>query len=172
MKETIIDYLVDFLQAVLGIILRICLTVVVLFFLYILHIQWVSRPQEYAFYRPVDTIESIEIIYVDDPLDIQYGRFDRVTGLAVIEPAEWEAFLEQFDAVSFHKAPGESQHVVAGHCVRITYSDGSIEIICWEGTYQQTPPESAVFPHCYFDQGEFYTMIRWGLGMDREEGDG
>lgn len=75
----------------------------------------------YSFKEPIDEIESIEIVSAENSLEF--------TIVKTLSEEERKDFLEQFQAMEFHKYLGDPTDLY-GDAIKITYQSGIYEMIC------------------------------------------
>ena len=92
----------------------------IILFLLILVTLTSCRGDSYSFKEPIDEIESIEIVSAESSLEFTVLK-------TLLE--ERGAFIEQFQAIEFHKCLGD-QTDLYGDAIKITYQSGIYEMIC------------------------------------------
>ena len=77
----------------------------------------------YSFKEPINEIESIEIVSVENSLEF--------TVVKILSESEKEEFLEQFQMIEFDSYYLGDPMSVNGDAVKITYQNGDYEMICY-----------------------------------------
>ena len=89
--------------------------------LFLLFLTGCSSSEPYPFERPLDEIESIEIVYAENSREF--------TVLETLSETEKRDFLEQFLTIEFRRIYGMDPYPGSGDGIKITYRDGSYEMV-------------------------------------------
>ncbi len=77
----------------------------------------------YEFKKPVDEIESIQIVWAENSRDFTVTK--------TLSESETDDFLEQFQTLKFVSCIIGDPSTVHGNSVRILYRNGDYEMICY-----------------------------------------
>ena len=104
----------------------------------------------YLLRKSVDDIEKIEIVSAKTSQDYSV--------LKTLSDDEKESFLVQFQEVGFRKYIAGDPMSVSGNAIKITYSDGSYEMVCdyWS---EYVEDGKIYFNRCNCDEEEFLKLL-------------
>lgn len=82
-----------------------------------------------------EQIARIEIIHVGDDGDSDDREFRNITVCAVLEEAQWKTFLAELHEVTCRGTAYEAKSHIFGATVRITYQDGTFDLLSSSGFF-------------------------------------
>lgn len=131
-----------------------------LFFLCVIGII-ASIPVEYDLAQPAGQITQIAIVYEDAEEPIFDISDPRITVYAQLEPDQFADFLADFDRVRVYRGAYDGFPVHGGPSIRITYADGTREIIARAGSYRYPPGENPrpIGNWQYFEENKGFTFF-------------
>lgn len=130
--------------------------------------SWISGNETYEFVRPASEITHVEIFTVTEDI----GLFSRSSseipeivdqaGIPSIdlEQAQYSTFWTDFDDVRCREWWNDPSPSIEGGTILIQYADGSLELICAEGTfYSDAVSGKSGLTRYYFDREEFSAFL-------------
>ncbi len=125
------------------------------------------QPQEdFSLVGPEDQVASIEIITVYNWSGIPYGgpKYDPEDPNSyeiqwTIDPEQHDEFLKELYKVPCYRYTNDPWESFAKNTIRVTYSDGSYELIGEVTVYYETPEGDWKYPRYYFNKEGFDKFI-------------
>ena len=120
-----------------------------------------SIPVEYALAQPADQIVQIAIVYEAAQEPVFDISDPRITVYTQLEPDQFSDFLTDFDRVRVYRGAYDGFPIHGGPSIRITYADGTREIIAQKGNYRYPPGENPqpIRGRQLFEKSKGFTFI-------------
>ena len=109
--------------------------------------------------QPEDMVEQIEIISVDPQRMYHHDDASTFQIQKCIPSEQHEAFLQELYDVPCYRYRNDPFQGFGPNTIRITYLDGSYELIGWRTVYYETPAGDWKYPPYYFDGEGFAEYI-------------
>ncbi len=97
-------------------------SILIIAFVFIIFLFAGCEKKPYSLQHPTDDIAAIEIVFAKNSMDF--------TVVKTLSLSETEDFLAQLDMIQFESYYFGDPMSVSGDAVKITYQDGSYEMIC------------------------------------------
>lgn len=118
-----------------------------------------NKNRTYSFTSPDEQISNIEIVNIPTSFYKVSVDLEDIVSVKTIPTDQWEQFLSDFHEVPYSKYYFEPSTYLAGTGIRITYQDGSYEII-EDNTVGYVVGEDITYPPYYFDEDAFNSFIK------------
>ena len=109
--------------------------------------------------QPEDNITQIEVIWVYNWLTYEHADIDTFEIISIVPEEQHTVFLENLYNVSCYRYHGDPFEGFDQNTIRITYLDGSIELIGARTVYYETVAGEWKYPPFYFDNEAFKSFV-------------
>lgn len=146
---------------------RVSLISVIVIILVVLMFRWIFWSGSYQFLHETDSWEkvTVESIEVDGVVGSKYftgtGAYnqEKITVLKAIQ--DQKQFIHEFRSLKSYKPLGDPIGAVTGTMIRLTYPDGTVELISSFGCALISGTDVHVYPRS-FEKDEFRRFIaKW-----------
>lgn len=121
---------------------------------------WNCGREQYVLSQPADVINSIDIVSVANDTILVKGFYDAIESVCVIEQEYWDDFLADFHAIPSKRYLNDPAESVTGNAIRITYRDGSFELIGQKAVFSSKPNKDWEYLSFHFDNESFHSLIK------------
>ena len=118
-----------------------------------------QRRFDFTLAQPEDQIVNIEIICVDSWLTYDPENTATFYIQWTIDPARYDAFLKELYQVPCYRYVNDPSQAFGKNTIRVSFSDGSYELIGSATVYYETATGDWEYPFCYFDKEAFERFI-------------
>ena len=138
--------------------------VLLVILLLLLHLSSCSTNNSYTFMQPFENTERIELIAVSPPpyQTYRYKEYAALEPIAEIDKTNWDGFRSALQELECKTYFGDPPTGIYGDAIRITYTDGAIELIgVGAGEYYDSE-RNAKDRYFYFEQSDYEAFIsKW-----------
>ena len=116
-----------------------------------------NTSSEYTFMKPASEIVSMDIICTDPYRD--YSAYNDIEPAYKIASEQWSSFISDFTKITCKRYYADPCLSLSGMVIRITYMDGSYEVISPYTGLHVTSDGDWRYIMCYFDDAAFNSLI-------------
>lgn len=117
-----------------------------------------EKEQQYMLGQAHEYVQAIEIIYVSPYQTCVNEALLQMEAIIAVDKAEWENFFCKFSEISCNAYFHDPSWSVCGDVIRITYEDGSADLISAYGGLYYSDGEWQ-YQYLYFDTEAFDVLI-------------
>jgi len=122
-------------------------------------LSYCQKRTSFSLSQPENAVKKIEIIAVDPYRFYNHEDSRTFKILQTINPVQHGSFLKELYDVPCYRYRNDPLQGFDQHTVRVTYLDGSYELIGSRTVYYKTPDGAWKYPPYYFDEEAFVALI-------------